>query len=440
MVYGMVGCLLLGLGYTLTREPRMRLTHFEHPKVQTFQETNLPTTIISTSIVSPTTPPAPTSTHEIVKQEPTPASPLDEPILGPASHPFQLYYPGIPRNATHINRLKPAPHNTPPPNRTRTPLFISFTRNNEMLLQCILSYLAAGWPPTDILIIDNSGTMDANPLSQLSPSNPFYLDYRTLREVYGVSVLQTPTLLSFSQLQNFFLRTAMAAGWEYYFWGHMDVVVLSDESLTPYKSFYARVLDVLESVMPSNTTNPQTPAWALRFFNYDYLTLINVPAMQEIGLWDTFIPYYASDCDFYSRVHLSGLDTSASIQASAGKIYDVASVVPSLESKLFPQPPPQTTELNGKAYQALAWELESLQRFKQSDQATHRNSWQGEKKGGGGERWTYDVEGFDRAWWVMAGAGQSIYEKKWGTRECNFWRLEGRDWLGGMWKDHKTEG
>lgn len=76
----------------------------------------------------------------------------------------------------------------------------------------------------------DGGTMDANPRRRLSPANPFRLNYHVLRTCYGVSILQTPTLLTFSQLQNFLLRLALAHHWRFYFWSHMDVVVVSNES------------------------------------------------------------------------------------------------------------------------------------------------------------------------------------------------------------------
>lgn len=49
---------------------------------------------------------------------------------------------------------------------------------------------------TNITVVDNIGTMDANPKGMLSTANPFYLDVETLLSHYGVSVLQTPTLLT----------------------------------------------------------------------------------------------------------------------------------------------------------------------------------------------------------------------------------------------------
>src|SRR5690606_8129834 len=93
--------------------------------------------------------------------------------------------------------------------KPRTPLFIGFSRNHHMLTQTILSFIAAGWPRDEIIVVDNSGTMNANSNGKLTEQNPFYLNYDRLRSRYGVNVLRTPTLLTFAQLQNFFISEAV---------------------------------------------------------------------------------------------------------------------------------------------------------------------------------------------------------------------------------------
>jgi hypothetical protein len=79
-----------------------------------------------------------------------------------------------------------------------------------MLQQTVLGCIAGGWPREDIIIIDNSGTFDANSRSLLSEENPFFLNYPLFRYRYGVSIQQTPTLLNFAQLQNFIIRMGFA--------------------------------------------------------------------------------------------------------------------------------------------------------------------------------------------------------------------------------------
>jgi hypothetical protein len=71
------------------------------------------------------------------------------------------------------------------------------------------------------------------------------------------------------------------------------------------------------------------------FLTSTNLTLVNVQAWREIGQWDTFIPYYATDCDAYSRARLHGYDID---NVTVGHIFDVANTVDDPESKFFPPP------------------------------------------------------------------------------------------------------
>ena len=72
--------------------------------------------------------------------------------------------------------------------------------------------------------------------------------------------------------------------------------------------------------------------WAVQFFHYDNLVLINIEAWRTIGQWAVFIPYYGTDCDAYCRVRMHGL---ASIDVSDSYIWEVADVVSSPEAKFF---------------------------------------------------------------------------------------------------------
>ncbi len=126
----------------------------------------------------------------------------------------------------------------------------------------------------------------------------------------------------------------MAHGWRYFFWSHMDVAILSDEDAKPYKSFYTRVLEILTDLRISalNVDIPNGDKWAIKYFTYDWLTLVNVPAWRKIGIWDPFIPYYATDCDAYSRIVLNGLTKD---DVRAGRIFDLPDAIKDLEHKLF---------------------------------------------------------------------------------------------------------
>lgn len=126
-----------------------------------------------------------------------------------------------------------APWNRPPAQHVeeKTPLFIGFTRNWPLLQQCVLSYITAGWPPGDIYVVDNTGTFKSNfPPGKLTLQNPFYLDVERLEGVFGVNVISTPTLLSFAQLQNFYIFTALERGWGEYFVSHSQIDDLENEA------------------------------------------------------------------------------------------------------------------------------------------------------------------------------------------------------------------
>lgn len=351
-----------------------------------------------------------------------------------------------------------------------------------MLKQAVLSYIAAGWPRNDIIILDNTGTMDSNNKGRLSADNPFYLDYNLFRRRYGVAILQTPTLLNFAQLQNFMLRTAITRDWPFYFWSHMDIAILSGENFSPYKSFYHRVIDVLDSsgidqygTLPPDPSSEETevsehrqyanspqnvlkekleplfntgktrplglqkrgstkPKWAIKFFDFDNLALINVDAWKTIGAWDVFIPYYNTDCDAYARILLNGFTKD---EAQAGYIFDVAGIIEDPEDRFFPAekvedrkkwglapdgPERAGGEINSLRFQWLKSDLQEMMDVKNSNELG-RNTWQGsgtkETAREKPEAWGHDPKAFQAAWWTTADYGRAMYVKKWGTLECN---------------------
>jgi hypothetical protein len=406
------------------------------------------------------------------------------PILGSIEQDISLIYPPI------GTKFYPqvAYYNIPPRYRPRTPLLIPFTRNNTLMKQTILSYVSSGWPRADIIIVDNSGTMDANPRRLLSRGNPFYLDYDIYRRRYGISIIQTPTLLNFAQLQNFMLRLAISRDWPYFFWSHMDVAVLGAEEVQPYKSFYHRVLDVLDASgmdqweikarraqldgVPSHDRKEifsgwfdrvqrkepelqtkkkrslskrelrEKPRWGIKLFAYDYLTLVNVDAWRDVGPWDPFIPYYATDCDAYERLKMAGYQVE---EVQVGHVFDIADAIKDPEQRFFPPPNQQDRNrwgigpsgeeplggrLNSWRYKWLKSELSEMVDRK-TNNPDGRNYWQsggdderkpgkdGRPKRKNMEAWTYDPKGFQAAWWNAADAGRSTYIKKWGTMDCD---------------------
>jgi hypothetical protein len=116
---------------------------------------------------------------KVYKPEPEPGIPILDP------------FPLLSRNPPPKRSLLQAPKINRPPRRhvpDKTPLFIGFTRNWPQLLQCVVSYIAAGWPPADIYVIENTGAMYANQDGKLSLQNPFYLNHTQLA-MLGVRVI-----------------------------------------------------------------------------------------------------------------------------------------------------------------------------------------------------------------------------------------------------------
>ncbi|KAI2616315.1 hypothetical protein GGR54DRAFT_610437 [Hypoxylon sp. NC1633] len=421
------------------------------------------------------------------KPEPAPFSPIED------------HFAWI----TYGDALPPIPENNLPPNPhvdEITPLLIGFTRNWPLLLQCVSSYIAAGWPAEDIFVVENTGTFQANRERELELQNPFFLNHTALG-ILGVQVMATPTLLSFAQLQNFYLHTALERDWRHFWWSHMDVMVLSDEEVKrndrdhdwdhdPYATLYERCVGLLRYL-----DGPDMPPWATHFFEYDQLALVSRDAYLDVGAWDTHIPYYASDCDMYLRLHWAGYWQP---QSEAGLIFDVADVLDDLAA-LFRVPGAHAAfrgdplfdpaiaasisdggadaedeeserarahreaeikrELDmrpwvdkaGESFAHLAAVARRMQAVKlAADQGGRRTEWQARQRGGQADPFYRDPDGFAAGLGILVDAGRRVFADKWGHRGCDLlalgvegkdaWRLE-RDWdlaegpgeVGGNW-------
>lgn len=272
-------------------------------------------------------PKAPEPNKPAPKYKPTPTY-LPPPIKDPFPLLATATPPPIPKwNVPRKNAYKDYDLPVAPP------LLIGFTRSWPLLLQCVVSYITAGWPPEQIYVVENTGVQQANARGQLTLQNPFYLNHTVLKTLLGVNVIQTPTLLSFAQLQNFYLSLTYAREWPYFFWSHMDVLALSfedgEDGVTPrydqpgYKSIYELALRALQDARKSD------PRWGLRFFHYDHLTLVNPAAYEDVGGWDTWISYYLTDCDMHTRLRWRNWTIE---DRKAGSINDVASALDDLRA------------------------------------------------------------------------------------------------------------
>ncbi|KAL3422995.1 hypothetical protein PVAG01_04742 [Phlyctema vagabunda] len=454
---------------------------------------------------SVSTPPSASITGSPSAPPPAPEYNPPHPIYKPTPSAKQL--PPVIDNfplaaAAHsASELPPVPSWNQPPNPhvpENTPLFIGFTRNWRVLQQAVVSYIAAGWPAEDIFVVENTGVMDSNKHGRLSLQNPFFLNHTRL-DLLGVNVLITPTLFTFAQLQNFYLWTAIQRGWESYFWGHMDIVVLgyeggpevvtnaSSHSTTPdaYRSLYAHAVETLretdttdwspgpeqewdnshgppENWAPSIQQPPlpeqlTSKRWAARFFHYDHLALVQTKAFEEVGGWDTSIPFYMTDCDMHERLFMRGFRIT---DAKAGHIFDVGTSFDDIEvlyrkksadgnmrnatfiniNKLLESDDDgELQALNSHVPDSVptrgdrVWEedgfnsssfdnLLAVAKQMQTAKATGkkgRNTWQTRQRGGEGDPYYRDAQGFEDSITMAIEHGRRVYREKWGHRDCD---------------------
>lgn len=364
------------------------------------------------------------------------------------------------------------------------PLIIGFTRSWPILLQAVTSYLAAGWPPSQIYVIENTGVQQSNEHGLLTLQNPFYCNYTILKGKLGVNVIRSPVLMSFAQLQNYFVYLAQQNNWDWYFWSHMDVLALGYEDglegeeksaagQENYKSLYERCLHSLQQALDG----PYEKKWSLRFFAYDHLALVNRKAYEDVGGWDTWIPYYMSDCDMHTRLDMKGWKGE---DAQAGIVTDTSTVlkdlralyrVPGIEIDFLdpnppPPPPPPTKEdekdnirrqrqdLWGEKtqnnvsnrtdvlvqpdpayYKRLRDVSDRMFHYKHGERG--RNTWHEGQRGGQGEPFYYPARGIQMGFDIMVEAGRTVFGEKWGHRGCDIgdrglkfedqWNIE-KDW------------
>ena len=200
-----------------------------------------------------------------------------------------------------------------------------------------------------------------------------------------------------------------------------------------YKSAYMRAVEVLrESMDPSY--GPTGPL-ATRWFSYDRLALVRTQAFVDVGGWDTLIPFYMTDCDMHERLWMNNMSIEG---AEAGKVWDVDSALDDLEL-LYHRTPPESKDKpvkNSPQYKEILQKLDEMQNAKGSREGG-RNTWQASQKGGQGEPFYRDSDGFEKGIQMTMNFGRDVFEEKWGRGPCNLrdagmvdgdaWRVV-RDW------------
>ena len=367
-------------------------------------------------------------------------APKPTPVYKPTPDPPSPIVDNFPRaaNAKSPNDLPPIPTwNKPPAPHVKedTPLFIGFTRNWRLLQQVVVSYITAGWPPGDIYVVENTGVMHSNKEGRLGLQNPFYIDYNRLTTILGINVLITPTLLTFAQLQNFYTFTAVEKGWKQYFWAHMDSPIISDEVWEipssegkQYKSAYVRAVEVMRESMDNGYgKEPGFGPLATRWFAYDRLALVRTQSFVEVGGWDTMIPFYMTDCDMHERLWMRNFTIE---NGEAGRVWDVDSALDDLEilyhrgelekpaEKRDDSPKAENLQRNSPQYQDIIHKLDEMGHAKSSREGG-RNTWQARQKGGQGEPFYRDSDGFEKGIQMTMDLGRDVFVEKWGRGKCD---------------------
>jgi hypothetical protein len=156
-------------------------------------------------------------------------------------------------------------------------LYLSAVNRPDLLRQAVQS-AAACWEHTTV--IDNSW------------------EHMLRREKWmpsPVSVYEPPVHLSFSQIMNHLQQEAEEAGLDAFLFMHNDAEA------------YPGTLEALLGQM-ENWKEAGIP-WAIALTHYDYLIAFHAKAARAVGPWDTTLPAYFADCDYYYRVGLSGFRT-----------------------------------------------------------------------------------------------------------------------------------
>ncbi len=323
-----------------------------------------------------------------------------------------------------------------------SPLFVGFRANWPLLQQAVVSYLAAGWPADQIFVVDNTGTMDANARGLLTPANPSYLPYDQLTQ-RGVNIITTPTQLTFSQLQNFYLSTAISHSRPGYFWSHQDVAVLPS---SPTASFHQEVHACLNQKLLAPDREPGAVLFSKQDIPNapDSLTYMNVAAARAIGGWDNAIPYYCTDWDYYSRLRMANYSTP---DCKAGTMFDVATVVedapkmffealrPTVKAKAAGEKISSDAALDAR-FNALQERLKKMGNAKVDN---GRNAWHGRQTGGPGEPFSVDPLVAKHVFDGLIGFSRKMFEDKWGEKNTEFMDEAGLT-LADMWKlvlEHK---
>ena len=145
--------------------------------------------------------------------------------------------------------------------------------NREDLLERALATVKPLWPHT--VIVDNSEP-------GLDPA------------AWPVRVVPSPVPLTFSQSMNLLQRLASEQS--------CDVLLYMHNDAEAGPGTADRLLAITDEALVSGRR------WGVAFTHYDTLASFNMTMVREVGPWDTILPNYFADNDYYRRVRLAGYE------------------------------------------------------------------------------------------------------------------------------------
>jgi GT2 family glycosyltransferase len=151
-------------------------------------------------------------------------------------------------------------------------LGIPVVSRTDLLIRALQSVRPL-WPHT--LVIDNSE-------SGLAP------------EAWPVPILRPPVPLTFAQTMNLLSRFAVERECDAMLFMHDDAEAVRDTA--------ERLVAIVDEAVTVERR------WGVAFTRYDCLAALSTRMIREVGEWDTVLPQYFSDCDYYRRVRLAGFE------------------------------------------------------------------------------------------------------------------------------------
>jgi hypothetical protein len=146
--------------------------------------------------------------------------------------------------------------------------------NRQDLLQKAIYSIQPFWP--QLTVIDNSEGRDlrhANWLKSIA------------------SVFEPPVPFNFCQMMNFIQKMGMQQG--------CDIVMFMHNDAEAPPGVPHQFLAKLQELQVTGRR------WGVAFTNYDILVGFNMNAVKAVGLWDSNLPSYFTDCDYYWRMRHS---------------------------------------------------------------------------------------------------------------------------------------